>query len=218
MKDADLARAEAVADVPRVDRDLAELPVRGGGKGWVGGVRVSDGVWRLARARVSATGSRGAGKRGSIEGIAISSMEADSIRDSPFGVLGDVHGDGGDLELRLLLAIDPVFDVVDGIHADLQRAALGDDRRGCGRDGRGGKKKVRSGFVGERGTLGRDRAVGCVVARETARDAHLNRLRQRPRRPAGRGPLRYQRCCSCLGGSCCPPKCVGVNEAAHLFA
>jgi hypothetical protein len=66
--------------------------------------------------------------------------------------------------------------------------------------------------------LGRDRAVGCVVARETARDAHLNRLRQRPRRPAGRGPLRYQRCCSCLGGSWCPPKCVGVNEAAHLFA
>jgi len=31
VKDADLARAEAVADVPRVDRDLAELPVRGGG-------------------------------------------------------------------------------------------------------------------------------------------------------------------------------------------
>ena len=35
-------------------------------KGGVGGVRVSDGVRRLARARVSATGSRGAGKRGSI--------------------------------------------------------------------------------------------------------------------------------------------------------
>lgn len=191
---------------------------RGGGKGRGGrGTRQRRGSKAGACARLGDGLARG-GETRSIEGIAISSMEADSIRDSPFGVLGDVHGDGGDLELRLLLAIDPVFDVVDGIHADLQRAALGDDRRGCGRDGRGGKKKVRSGFVGERGTLGRDRAVGCVVARETARDAHLNRLRQRPRRPAGRGPLRYQRCCSCLGGSCCPPKCAGVNEAVHVFA
>ena len=184
-------------------------------------------MWHVGRQRrcwrvETCSEVRGRPVRGGSAGAFVEGMNCQIgrsiVRHSPFGVLGDVHGDGGHLQLRLLLAIDPVFDVVDGVRADVQRAALGDDRRGCGRDGRGGKKKVRSGFVGERGTLGRDRAVGCVVARETARDAHLNRLRQRPRRPAGRGPLRYQRCCSCLGGSCCPPKCAGVNEAAHVFA
>ena len=87
------------------------------------------------------------------------------VRHSPFGVLGDVHGDGGDLELRLLLAIDPVFDVVDGIHADLQRAALGDDRRGCVG---GGEKKGQIGV--------------CWGARDVG-----SRSRGRVRRGAGNG-------------------------------
>ena len=74
------------------------------------------------------------------------------VRHSPFGVLGDVHGDGGHLELRLLLAIDPVFDVVDGVRADVQRAALGDDRRGCVE---GGEKKGQIGVCwGRVGTTG----------------------------------------------------------------
>ena len=61
-------------------------------------------------------------------------------------VMGDTS------RLRLLLAIDPVFDVVDGVRADVQRAALGDDRRGCVE---GGEKKGQIGVCwGRVGTTG----------------------------------------------------------------
>jgi len=140
-------------------------------------------------------------ERGSIH----EGMNCQIDRHSPFGVLGDVHGDGGDLELRLLLTIDPVFDVVDGVRADVQRAALGHDRRGCG--GRRGKKGQIGVCWGRVGRRGRDRALRGLGAREKARDAHPNRPRRRPRRPAGRGPLRYQRCCSYSEALRCRQKC-----------
>ena len=161
-------------------------------------------VFRDSR-KARAGGSAGA----FIEGMIIARWPI--VRHSPFGVLGDVHGDGGHLELRLLLAIDPVFDVVDGVRADVHARPLGTTAAAAWEAG----KRSDRGCWGRVGRRGRDRALRGLGAREKARDAHPTRPRRRPRRPAGRGPLRYQRCCSYSEALRCRQKCARDNRSCR---